>query len=283
MRIFNYASYAKAIELGIANPNMTKIATSLFQPIINIPYLRNQKGNPYHIDSKQAKAWYDRANDIPGNIKSIVGNQDVIDATIDCFSENLLDSLINPLQESEMYSNMIALIKDSDVQDDIKVELLQLYVDGDMADFLAKTFQYSVVGDNLKLDSDVVIAPVDKEIRIFKELVKKKHKKSTAITPLEEIEDHEIGYVSELYKVYGEKTGEAYARQEGLKSQPKLARNFNNQRKSYYSDEIIRRELRISKQQTKSAPCSNAGCFCCYQKIYRAELCQDYKYQPFGL
>ena len=39
----------------------------------------------------------------------------------------------------------------------------------------------------------------------------------------------------------------------------------------------------ISKQQTKSAPCSNAGCFCCYQKIYRAELCQDYKYQPFGL
>lgn len=30
MRIFNYASYAKAIELGIANPNMTKIATSLF-------------------------------------------------------------------------------------------------------------------------------------------------------------------------------------------------------------------------------------------------------------
>ena len=50
--------------------------------------------------------------------------------------------------------------------------------------------------------------------------------------------------MSELYRVYGEKTSEEYARPEDLKSQPKLERNFNNQRKSYYSAETLRRELR---------------------------------------
>lgn len=244
MRVFNYSNYAKTIEIGISNPNMTKIATNLFEPIISKPYVLNQKGNPYHIDSKQAKAWYDQAKNIPGNIKSVVGNQDVINATIDYFSENILDNLINPLQESEMYSKLIGLIKDSDLHDDIKAELLQLYSDGENAEFLAKAFLHSLVSDNLKADSDVVITPVDEDIRIFKELVKKNHKKPTAIIPPDEIEDHEIGYVSELYRVYGEKTSEEYARPEDLKSQPKLERNFNNQRKSYYSAETIRRELR---------------------------------------
>ena len=244
MRIFNYSNYAKVLEIGASNPNMTKIATSLFEPIINTPYVLNQKGNPYHIDPKQAKAWYEQSKDIPGNIKSVVGNQDIIEATIEYFSENILDGLINQLKESEMYSNMIKLIKESDLQQDIQDELLQLYEDGETAEFLAKAFLHSIVGDNLKLDPDIVIAPVDEDIRVFKELVKKNHRKPIAITPPEEIEDHEIGYVCELYKVYGEKTGEQYARPEDLKSQPKLAKNFNNQRKSYYSAETIRRELR---------------------------------------
>jgi hypothetical protein len=244
MRVFNYSNYAKTIEIGISNPNMTKIATNLFEPIINMPYVLNQKGNPYHIDAKQAKAWYDQSKEIPGAIKSVVGNADVIDATINHFSENILDTLINPLQESEMYSKMRILIRDSDLQENIKEELLQLYSDGDNADFLAKSFLYSIVGDNLKQDPDTSIVPIAEDIRIFKELVKKNHKKPVIITPPNEIEDHEIGYVSELYKVYGEKTGEEYARPEDLQSHPKLVRNFNNQRKSYYSAETIRRELR---------------------------------------
>lgn len=244
MHYFNYANYAKTIEIGISNPNMTKIATSLFEPIINMPYVLNQKGNPYHIDSKHAKAWYDQDADIPGNIKKVAGNMDIINATVDHFSGKILDGLINRFLESKMYSNMIKLIKESDLSQDVQNELLRLYEDGETAEFLAKGFLHSIVEDNLKKDSDVVIAPADEDIRIFKEIIKKKHKKPTAITPPEEIEDHEIGYVSELYKVYEEKTGEPYARPEDLKSHPKLARNFNNQRKSYYSAETIRRELR---------------------------------------
>lgn len=244
MHYFNYANYAKTIEIGISNPNMTMIATTLFAPIISRPDILNQKGNPYHIDSKQAKAWYDQTKDIPGPLKKAAGRQDVINEVIDYFSENILDVLINSLKEPEMYSAMIALIKDSDLHNEIQAGLLDIYEEGEMAEFLAKTFLQAIVGDNLSKDPDVIIAPVDEDIRVFKELIKKKYQKPIAITPPDEIENHEIGYVNELYRVYGERTGEIYVRPEDLQSKPKLKRNFDNQRKSYYSAETIRRELR---------------------------------------
>ena len=48
-----------------------------------------------------------------------------------------------------------------------------------------------------------------------------------------------ICYVSELYNVYNQKTGDIYVIPVDLQAQPKLKRNLNNQRKSYYSIEII--------------------------------------------
>lgn len=63
MRTFNYAAYVRTIELGIASPNMTKIAQALFEPIISHEGVVNHLGNPYNIDSKQAKAWYEQTKD----------------------------------------------------------------------------------------------------------------------------------------------------------------------------------------------------------------------------
>lgn len=148
-----------------------------------------------------------------------------------------------------MYSAMVSLIRDSDLGDEPKQELLQCYEDGDRAEFLGRTFLYALVGDNLKKDQDVEAFHIDEDIRTFKELIKESHKKPDKTTPPNEIEDHELGYVQELYKVYHEETGEEYARPVDLDSQPKLKRDFNRQRKDYYSAETIRRELRETIRQ----------------------------------
>ena len=55
-------------------------------------------------------------------------------------------------------------------------------------------------------------------------------------------------YVRELYKVYPQLTGEDYVRPDDLDAQPKLRRDFNCQRKDYYSAETIHRELRDAIQ-----------------------------------
>lgn len=252
MRVFNYGVYATTLEKGIANPNMTKIAKALFEPIINNEGVVNHVGNPYHIDSKQAKAWYEHGRDIPGNIKVAVGNPDIINGIGDYFSENIVDGLINQMKESEMYSAMLSLVRDSDLSGEQKQELLQCYEDGDRAEFLGRAFLYAVVGDNLKVDSEIEVQPVDEDIRIFKELIKKSHKKPTRIIPPDEIEDHELGYVKELYRVYQEETDEEYARPADLDAHPKLKKNFNRQRKDYYSAETIRRELRDTIRQDET-------------------------------
>lgn len=56
MQYFNYASYAKAFEKGISDPNMTMIAKALFEPIISADHVLKRKGNIYVIDSKYVKA-----------------------------------------------------------------------------------------------------------------------------------------------------------------------------------------------------------------------------------
>lgn len=91
MQVFNYASYARAFEFGVSKPNMTKIAKALFEPIVGAEGVVNRAHNPYVIDSKYAKAWYQQDQDIPENIKKAAGRQDIIDGIGDYFASYILD------------------------------------------------------------------------------------------------------------------------------------------------------------------------------------------------
>lgn len=97
MRTYNYAAYARTIELGIASPNMTKIVQALFEPIISYEGVVNYPGNLYNIDSKQAKAWYEQTKGIPANIKTAAGLPDIVNSIGDYFSEHIIDELINQM------------------------------------------------------------------------------------------------------------------------------------------------------------------------------------------
>ncbi|MFV0362722.1 MAG: ABC-three component system protein [Suipraeoptans sp.] len=244
MRVFNYASYAQTLELGISKPNMTKIAKALFEPIISMDTVLNRNGNPYTITPIMAKAWWEQTSDIPGNVKIATGTPDLVNNIGEYFSENIIDGLINQMLESKMYSAMVVLIRESDLQQSEIDELLQFYQSNESDEFLGRAFLYSVVKDNLQKDVAAVETPIDADIRTFKELIKKSHKKPVSIVPPDEIEEHELGYVQELYRVYHEETGEEYARPADLDAQPKLKKNFNRQRKDYYCAETIHRELR---------------------------------------
>ena len=143
-----------------------------------------------------------------------------------------------------MYMALTSLILDSDLEKEQKDELIELYNDNERPDFLGRAFLYAVVRDNLKKDPSIPEEPIDSDLKQFKELISKKYPKPKPLTPPEDIEDDEIGYVKELYRVYGEVSGEIYARPEDLDAEPKLRRNFDRQRKDYYKAETIHRELR---------------------------------------
>lgn len=80
MQVYNYAIFTRAFELGVTKPNMTKIAKALLEPIVSLDGVVNRVGNPYVIDSKYAKAWYESSSDIPENIKKAAVREDLLDS-----------------------------------------------------------------------------------------------------------------------------------------------------------------------------------------------------------
>lgn len=244
MQAYNYAAYARVFALGVSKPNMTKIAKALFEPVISADGVFNRFGDPYTINSKNSKAWYDQTDDIPENIKIAAGRQDIADHIGDYFISKILGIVTNANKEPEMYSRMIALIRDSDLHPDVQKELLDYYQDDTREEFLGRAFLYALVGDNTKKPTEIEDEPVESDIKAFTELIKKSHKKPKRMQPPDEVEEHELGYVSELYRVYGELTGEEYVRPEDLDCHPKYRRNFDRQRKDYYAAETIHHELR---------------------------------------
>lgn len=212
MQVFNYGAYARAFELGVTKPNMTKIAKALFEPIVTLDGVVNRVGNLYTIDSKLAKAWYNQTDDIPANIKTAAGRPKLFDTIGDYFSNKIVDVLTSQMKESLMYSAMIDLVKSSDLQATDKDMLLEIYQDGDKVDFLGKAFLFAVMGDNTVTAPVAEVEPVDEDIEKLKALIKRKYPKPKGMNPPEEIEDHELGYVRELYKVYHEKCGDEFAR-----------------------------------------------------------------------
>lgn len=244
MQVYNYAAFAKVFEIGVTKPNMTKIAKALFEPIVSLDGVVNRVGNLYVIDSKCAKAWYDQSTDIPENLKVAATRPDLLSEIGAYFNDNIIDEIVTQAKASSMYSELLKLIRNSDLEQTLRNELLELYNSGEQPDFLGKAFLYSLIADNTQKTPEEPVEAIDEDIRIFKELIKKKYKKPKSITPPDEIEDHEIGYVHELYRVYGEVSGQEYARPEDLDSEPALKKNFNRQRKDYYKAETIHRELR---------------------------------------
>ena len=244
MQVYNYAAFARAFELGVTKPNMTKIAKVLFEPIVSLDGVVNRVGNLYVIDSKYAKSWYEQSSDIPENIKEAATKPELVDNIGAYFNDYIIDEIVNQTQSSAMYSALLKLIRNSNLGESLRDELLQLYSSGELPDFLGRAFLYSLIADNTIKVPDDSFQEFDENIRIFKELIKRSYKKPKSITPPDEIEDHAIGYVRELYKVYGQLSGQEYARPKDLDSEPKLKKNFNRQRKDYYLAETIHRELR---------------------------------------
>lgn len=138
MQVFNYAAYARVFELGVSKPNMTKIARALFEPIFQLDGLVNHVGNIYTMNSKLAKSWYQQRSDIPENIKKATGRPELVNSIGDYFSEKIIDVVINQNQESAMYSAMISLIKESDLEKEDKQMLMDLYSDREKAEFLGQ-------------------------------------------------------------------------------------------------------------------------------------------------
>lgn len=245
MREFNYGGFVREFEKGLVTKNMTGIARILFTPIFDYPGVVNHYDNKYTF--RKAGAWYKQEEGIPENIKLAIEDNNLVDVVIAHFNENVLMK-VDPQLEDTMCQSIVHYIEVSNVDDANKQQLKDLLAANEEGEFLARAFLLSLLGDNLKIEVPYAQLPVDEDIRAFKELIKSKYAKPQTLPVPNNPEGHEMKYVSELYKAYHEKTGNVYMRPEDLLDEPKLKRDFDRQRESYYKAETIRRELRDTLQ-----------------------------------
>lgn len=253
MKVYNYASFAKVFEKGIVNPTMTSTARLLFKPIIDLESCVNKNGKPYFIDSKTASSWYKQEVDIPTSIKNAANSSTTLYREIGTyFNDEILNKVLDGIKATETISDLFKLIKESDLSELLKEDLIKLYEAGNFGDFLGKAFLYAVLQDNTKKDTpyeeplkttQLPEMDMSSEIDAFRKLAEK-IRKPDPLRPPSTIAPEEMKYVTELFRVYQEKTGVKCSCIKDLDSCPKMKRNFNGQRKAYYLAETIRRSLR---------------------------------------
>ena len=241
MRDFNYGGYVREFEKGLLSRNMTKIAKILFDPIFEWPGVVNHYGNKY--TTRNAGAWFKYEADIPENIKEAIDDAALINKIMDYFNDVVIGDYIDPMLEEGMYKALKEYIFDSSLDEATKIELSELLDQNEQGDFLGRAFILALSGDNRVQDTPYDKLPIADDLKYYHELMKRYTKPQMIQVP-DEPEDYEMPYVSELYRAYGEKTGNTYIRPEDLEDEPALKRDFDRQRTSYYQAETIRREMR---------------------------------------
>ncbi|NJE40356.1 hypothetical protein E0K99_03335 [Faecalicoccus pleomorphus] len=244
MRIFNYQNYTKALEKGLNKKDITEMAQVLFEPLIDGKKLSvlNKNNEPYYINSSTAKRWYDGKEDIPNTIKDASNNEEVIKHVQDYFDKQILKKYILPLKKSEALSAILELVNDSNLNDTVKEELISYYDSQKDSLFVSMSFLYALNQSNLI--KEVENEKTDDNGNLSADNVDYIPPKPQPIKPPSEIATEELVYVEELYRVYSEKSNEKCTCEKDLEKHTLLKKNFNAQRKNYYSAETVRRGLR---------------------------------------
>lgn len=244
MDVLNFSSYAKAIEKGMINPDHTEITRLLLGFIIDRDDVTNKNGEQYFIDSNTAHQWWLQKEEIPRNIKIAASRPDVQETVNDYFDEKVLNVLSQP-KDADTYSTLHNLITQQDMSDDTRLNLLELKMNNELSEFLAQTFIYAIqkTNKNKKVSTNVTKNLIEDDVKQFQILLSKLQKPISLIPP-NDLGDHELKYVYELFAAYAEAEGLEYFTKDDFIAHRRYKKDFERQRKNYYAAESVRQSIR---------------------------------------
>ncbi len=257
MRI-NYSSYAHVIEKGMNKRNMTGMAQILFKFMCDhedvvtgrITKKDLEQGithKRYNVPDRESIEWFRGEHDVAETLKKGAGNSDIIAEAPGYFDENIIDGLINAQKLEIVINAMTELIEGDDILDDqLRERWKDLKEEKDFGTFLAEIFLYAVPQPNciVTIDQEVVAPELDdedsKELQMFESLVQKHAKPESKTPPLIIDPVKEMTYVKQLLKAYADAEHIPCMEMEDLQSYPVYQRNFEKQRRDFYSADTIR-------------------------------------------
>lgn len=248
MDTLNFASYAKAIKKGIAKSSNIKVTKLLLGLIVENENVVNSDGGVYNINDNYVSLWWNQREDIPGPIKIAAASTEIMSEATDYFEENVITEL-SPQKEMDTYASLLELIEhDVNMSSDTSHNLISLYKDNELNQFLAETFLYAVQKNNKVSQKEsysktTSTSSITEDVNKLTELLKH-FPKPVKLIPQDTFDDHEMIYITELLAAYADEEGILEIPKENLEKYPKYKKNFERQRKDYYSAETIRQSSR---------------------------------------
>ena len=250
MELFNFKSFYNIYKEALIDDNQTKAVKSLFAPIFN---LKDFPSNPrdkkdttiLEIDSKRASEWInDSSRSVRNDIAKAAQNISFQDAIINNFENVIVPNDLDNYRLDILTKEMLYLSNHSDLDDEKKKHLQELFDNNEVGEFLAFAFIFALSGEISKQKIKATTQSV-KSVEEFKQKVVDKTKKPTTIVPID-VDETEMGYVNALLKAYEEATGNDYRNPDDVKG-TEYESHFRQQRKNYYQAEAIHRFVRDSE------------------------------------
>ncbi len=183
MRLLNYKSYYEVLRIGVVNKGFTAVAELLFRPLFEPCTLVDEKGTPFAADSTYASRIGNGYIAIHKTIQDAVSKKEMLQKYIKHFEDEVLPLLIDATKEEMLYE-MVRLIKECEISDYGKKQILKYYEKTQLAEFLARAFQRALLGDNHVASPKKKISASDRNVEAedeFDNLVLKK--KPKAVVP----------------------------------------------------------------------------------------------------
>lgn len=243
MRVFNFKEFYAGMQKGFIKSNKTALCKVLFKPLFDPEELLDEKGNPYEVTNNYASKWT-TGTPIPETIRNAVIDDLYKDDILVYYNRDVLKQISDDLKQ-DMLDSLIELVKDSNLQKTRKQFLVDLYEHDKIGDFLAYCFMSAIIGSDKPAKKQEAELPLDDKadeaLENFRKIVGEKYRKPDPIPVPADIKPEEMKYVSALYEAYGETSGKPVT---GPQDLGKFKKHFDRQRKNYYRAETIHRELR---------------------------------------
>lgn len=247
-----FGTYAIAIQKVIKKLNsQTNVTELLLGLILDNVEITNQIGDPYIVTAKIANELFGFSAPVHSKIKAASSSKIIIDAAHDYFKDVVVPEIIPSLISDLMHELTELISLDDTIPPKKKKEFLALAKEERLADFLSEVFLYALKKPNkLKKDKQTPktnnrIPTVMKDVEALKELLNKFYRlRPTPLNPPEEIQQHELTYVTELLAAYADAEKNPGLTKETLDQYPRYKNDFSRRRKDYYAAETIQRDAR---------------------------------------
>ena len=243
MRLLNYKSYYEVFRIGIVNKGFTFVAELLFRPLFEPHTLCDDNNNPFEAGSDFSSKIGNGYIAIHKNIQTEAGKKETLEKYITHFDGVIIPMLIE-ITKDEMLYEMARLVKESEITEYGKKQILKYYDKKEYAEFLARTFQRALLGNNHVASPKKKISAADENVEAETEFEKLVLKKPDVVIP-KRIRQDEMVYVNQIYLAYSVKTGKKITKRVYVKKTD-YDEHFDEQRKNYYYAETIHREIRDS-------------------------------------